>query len=574
MVENRKNKNKAKINTPIAPTIQEIVKAKFKIIVWNCNSIKGKLELFKMLLYKEKPDIVCLTETKCGTAEAYHYLNIKGYQSAVYNRNNFGGGAALLIADKFFTEAVIINTKYVDENVEFVGTRIVLGNKDFTFIAYYNPPWRKPDRKLLKYVDDNFDNYLILGDINCKTSPWDIDQNPNGIELAKILSTTRAQILNELDMPTFYRTINNITYTSTLDLAIGAGDFIDAFRDSKILKTSYVDVYQKSYYHVPVIFNFELAKATKKRVSNKNSLLYFKANWEKFKDSITTNISNVREDEKINMFYDITANIITAAKNSIPNTSTINARPVNYPKHIVELNSLKNYWQRQYTKHKSETAKNNLDVCRNDLIEEIEKHRSLQWQTFLNSLGPNPLSSTPFWKKINSMRGKKAQTNIGTIIIDGVNLNTDKEKADAFAKRLESIFQDDNLDQFDKVKKIEIDTFFADGKFELSYTDKSVKQITLNELIKCIKEANSKTSSDVDGISNRMLKNLPECMIQKLLILYNKCLSEMKVPLEWKVAIVQMISKKSDDPTNIKNFRPISITLCIARLFERITKPS
>jgi hypothetical protein len=59
-------------------------------------------------------------------------------------------------------------------------------------------------------------------------------------------------------------------------------------------------------------------------------------------------------------------------------------------------------------------------------------------------------------------------------------------------------------------------------------------------------------------------------MIQKLLILYNKCLSEMKVPLEWKVAIVQMISKKSDDPTNIKNFRPISITLCIARLFERI----
>jgi hypothetical protein len=31
-----------------------------------------------------------------------------------------------------------------------------------------------------------------------------------------------------------------------------------------------------------------------------------------------------------------------------------------------------------------------------------------------------------------------------------------------------------------------------------------------------------------------------------------------------------MIKKKDDDLTNIKNHRPISVTLCIARLFERI----
>ncbi len=111
------------------------------------------------------------------------------------------------------------------------------------------------------------------------------------------------------------------------------------------------------------------------------------------------------------------------------------------------------------TKYKSEIAKNNLDICRSDLIEEIEKHRSLQWQTFLNSLGPNPLSSTPFWKRINSMRGNKVQTNIGTIIVDGVKLSTDKEKADAFAKRPEAIFQDDNLDQFDKLKKSKLIIF-------------------------------------------------------------------------------------------------------------------
>jgi len=576
MIENRKKRTRDKNkknddenpkgkNNDDAPQ-----KAKFKILMWNCNSIKGKIEFFKMLLHKEKPDIVCLTETKCATAEAFHFLNINGYQATVYNRNNFGGGAALLIADKFFTEAICINQRFVDNDVEFVGTRISLGNKDFNFFAYYNPPWRKPDRRLLKYIDENFDNYLVLGDFNCKLRPWDTDVNPNGTELASILSSTRGQILNEINMPTFFRTVNNVTSTSTLDLAVGSGEFINAYKYSRPLHKSHVDVFQRSYYHIPMILGFELEKETRRRKPHNKALMYFRANWEKFQSKIESKIHEINESSKETIYKDIAATIFNAAKEAIPSSAALNNRLTNYPDYIVKLNSLKNYWHRQFNKYKTEESKNNLEICRTDLIEEVEKHRRLQWQAFLDALGPSPLSSTPFWRKINGMRGKKAQSGIGTIVVDGVKLTSDKDKAEAFAKRLESIFTDDNHSHYDNAHKIDIENFFNENMMETMFTDKSVPLISSRELENCIKNANSKTSSDVDGISNRMLKHLPESMKAKLLLLFNKCLTEMKVPAEWKQAIVQMITKKSDDPTNIKNFRPISITLCIARLFERI----
>jgi hypothetical protein len=371
-------------------------------------------------------------------------------------------------------------------------------------------------------------------------------------------------------MPTFYRTVNNVTSTSTLDLAIGAGDFIDAYKSSKTLIASHVDVFQRSYYHVPTIFTFELHKANRRRQTHKKVLMYFRANWEKYQEEIIKAQPNINESNMNDMHKSISKCISDAASTSIPCTSSLNNRLSNFPKHIVELNRLKNYWQRKYTKSKDKSSKQNLEICRNDLIEEIEQHRCNQWQNFLDTLGPSPLSSAPFWRKINTMRGKHKKTNIGTIIVDGVKLTTDKEKADAFAQKLEKTFSNDDLNNFDQATKIEINKFFEDNVLETMFTNKSAPPITTRELLKCIKNSNSKTSLDVDNISNRMLKHLPVEMINKLVVLFNKCLTELKVPADWKTALVQMLTKKSNDASNINNYRPISITLCIARLFERV----
>ena len=94
--------------------------------------------------------------------------------------------------------------------------------------------------------------------------------------------------------------------------------------------------------------------------------------------------------------------------------------------------------------------------------------------------------------------------------------------------------------------------------------------MSIAELECAVKNLNTKNSLDEAMISNRILRNIKSENLEILLKVFNECLKQNKIPSSWKISRVVMIKKKDDDLTNIKNYRPISVTLCIARLFERI----
>jgi exonuclease III len=68
----------------------------FKILHWNCNSISNKASEFKDFLFREKPSIVSLNETKLDYELANYNLRFNGYLSVFKNRNTHGGGVALI----------------------------------------------------------------------------------------------------------------------------------------------------------------------------------------------------------------------------------------------------------------------------------------------------------------------------------------------------------------------------------------------------------------------------------------------------------------------------------------------
>ena len=72
------------------------------------------------------------------------------------------------------------------------------------------------------------------------------------------------------------------------------------------------------------------------------------------------------------------------------------------------------------------------------------------------------------------------------------------------------------------------------------------------------------------GISNKLLKNTSNVMRVRIIDLFNRCLTEKRVPVSWKHSVVMMIPKKKKGLKDPGNYRPISITAVIARLFERI----
>ena len=67
-----------------------------------------------------------------------------------------------------------------------------------------------------------------------------------------------------------------------------------------------------------------------------------------------------------------------------------------------------------------------------------------------------------------------------------------------------------------------------------------------------------------------MIKKLPDQTLTVLSEIFNACLKIGYFPDEWKEATIKMIEKPGKDCRIAKNYRPISLIDCIAKLFERI----
>jgi hypothetical protein len=85
-----------------------------------------------------------------------------------------------------------------------------------------------------------------------------------------------------------------------------------------------------------------------------------------------------------------------------------------------------------------------------------------------------------------------------------------------------------------------------------------------------MKTITNKFTEDEYGISNGVLKQISNKYIDTILSFYNAMLNLNYIPIKWKTAKISMIPKQSNDTTNPKNYRPISVTPSLMRLYEKI----
>jgi len=92
----------------------------------------------------------------------------------------------------------------------------------------------------------------------------------------------------------------------------------------------------------------------------------------------------------------------------------------------------------------------------------------------------------------------------------------------------------------------------------------------LKELNLAIKQLNKRSSNGEDKIHNKMLQNTCQEFRKIILNLINETVKQAKIPKEWKNSVISMIPKKNKNSSNPKEYRPISMTSCIAKLAERL----
>ena len=93
--------------------------------------------------------------------------------------------------------------------------------------------------------------------------------------------------------------------------------------------------------------------------------------------------------------------------------------------------------------------------------------------------------------------------------------------------------------------------------------------ISAKDIFDAIRRLPSKTSSDGDNFSYKILKEGGTPMVFYLHTLFTLSIDISRIPSAWKVAIVTPIHK-GGKKSLVANYRPISVTSCVCRVLERI----
>jgi hypothetical protein len=147
----------------------------------------------------------------------------------------------------------------------------------------------------------------------------------------------------------------------------------------------------------------------------------------------------------------------------------------------------------------------------------------------------------------------------------GVALS-DSEKPEALADIIEAQFQpvDDPSDPaFTEMIDVEMRAY--------EYAPSSERSLTTPlEVIKAIKVIKVGKAPGLNGLPNRVLRNLPMRAITFITKLFNAVLRRQYFPPVWKLARVLPILKSGKDTTQPSSYRPISLLDTVSKFFEKI----
>ena len=88
------------------------------------------------------------------------------------------------------------------------------------------------------------------------------------------------------------------------------------------------------------------------------------------------------------------------------------------------------------------------------------------------------------------------------------------------------------------------------------------------DVLLILKELNPSKAAGPDGIDGIILKNCAASIAKPLTLLFNTSFVTGCIPGEWKLASVVRIHKKGDKGC-VENYRPISLTCLVIKVFER-----
>jgi ribonucleases P/MRP protein subunit RPP40 len=211
-------------------------------------------------------------------------------------------------------------------------------------------------------------------------------------------------------------------------------------------------------------------------------------------------------------------------------------------------------WKR-FIKNPTYSSRLLYKLYRNKLVNDIRKSKFNLENKIADDIKTNPKA---FYSYINSKTGSK---KIGPIYnSNNILIEDEIEMSQTLNTYFSSVY---NIEDNSVLPTCHI-ILPANIKCDLDTIESS-------EVLSALKNLKSNKSEGSNGLNSSFIKELINELVEPLLILFNKSISEVSVPSHWKVADITPIFKKGKR-SSVENYRPISLTAHFSKILERIIK--
>ena len=520
----------------------------------------SKIHELNHLLSSKKPDIVIYNETWLkGSIHDSEVIPTDTYKVFRLDRSSYthppdpnnirkyranGGGVLIAIKHSLDIESKVIPVKcraeilgveLTDKNgkksilssLYRVGT---LGSENHSFVSQYLHTIRRRRR---------VHNLTLAGDLNLPRACWENSSSPLDIEQNFIDTFNDLSLKQLVTVPTHIKG-NILDYILTDKL-----DLVNDINVDNMHNPCGSD-------HFPIFFKLRLNAKRKKPCKRKIYNLK-RADWAKLNTEISSKdwdliLRNRTATESWQIFKQ---NLFSACDRYIPKIVIADEfQPPWFDSEVFHLCRKKERLHKQWKETNRDEKYLKFSRARSEYKNLVNSKMEANFEDPFN----RNVINKKFWSYVKS---KSNSHRIPEVVSYKDSIRSDPQgQCDIFNKFFN--------DQFTGESEYDIDIDYSnDHLFQLNFDSSHIEEL--------LKSLNPNKAQGADNIHGKILKHCSASLSKPLALIYATCYSTGCIPADWKMANVVPVHKKGSK-AEVTNYRPISLTSIVMKIFERIIR--
>ena len=526
--------------------------SKLKILYGNVQSVIGKLDELRTLVWDLKPDIVCINETWTNNSHNKALLNLKGY--AITCRcdrqdTSEGRGGGLLVYVREDIPASEVDNSIYNKFNQCCSIKLQLpNNNNVEILLVYRPhkiyasttDLSTNNELLCKVIDSVSKPCIVMGDFNCSDIDWDLGFC--GASSKDILESIQDKFLTQhVTFPTHRSgTMPDIVLSSNANMIYGIENV------EKLGKSDHTMLLVDASFEIQRTSSIEQVPDWKKADVHGLVEAFSHINW-------TNELNDLCYEESLLKFTTVLDELQTKFVPLKQRRSS--NKPLWMNRNLIRIIRKKRRLWKVYSSSKDYQNYLAYKSVEKSMQRKVRAAKRKFERKLAKSVKKNPKSFYAYLKSKTSTK-----ESVGPLKVNGITISDNKEMVELLNSFFSSVFTHENLSDTP-----EPNVFFT-GDSPLSYVSFSAENVHQK-----ISKLRIGSAPGPDKITARILHEVSDYVSQPLALIYDKSLHERTVSSSWKSAHVCPVFKKGSKG-DVGNYRPISLTSIICKLMESILK--